>query len=79
MRIKKGYVVFHGNGGYPSERGKASKILEIGKHYRVIGGDENSCVTYIRLEGINGRWNTALFDGDFNSLPISRYYERYYS
>lgn len=72
-----GYAIFHGRGGYECERKRASESLEVGKSYKVTGGTEHSCVTYIELEGIPGDWNTALFDCDRETLPFTRMVDRY--
>jgi hypothetical protein len=72
-----GYAIFHGLGGYECERKQAKATLEVGKAYKVIGGTEHSCVTYIELEGIEGDWNTALFDCDRKTLPFTRMADRY--
>ena len=73
-----GHVVFRDRGGYPCERKKASEILEVGRSYKVTGGVEHSCVTYINLEGVEGSWNTALFDCDRETLPFTRMADRYF-
>jgi hypothetical protein len=67
-----GYAIFRGENGYPKEKARALETLEVGKAYRVTGGEQYSSITCIELEGISGVWNTALFDCDLETLPIER-------
>ena len=53
---------FLNKNGYDAEREAAAKIFKEGKEYEIIGGDlHGSFSTYI-FKGIQGSWNTVMFD-----------------
>ena len=53
---------FHGAGGWPGERYSASSVFKLGERYKVVGADVGQSVTFLTLKGIDGSWNSDLFD-----------------
>jgi len=56
------YVKFTADGGYPSEREYAKEKLELEKVYKVLKTEIYSWNSNYTLEGIDGTWNTCLFE-----------------
>ena len=68
--MKEYWTTFTGAGGYPGEIEQAMKIFEVGKRYRITGGEMGQSRTYIDIKGFNGVWNSCLFDVDIDNVPI---------
>jgi len=71
------WATFHGKGGWDMERKAALEKFEIGQDYKIIGGREGQSSTYLTFEGIPGNWNSAMFEYDRETAPISRFYDNY--
>lgn len=69
------WVRFTGRGGYPGERESALGKFVVGCFYRVIGGSMGQSRTTIRLNGVDGEWNSCLFEGDLSTAPIENPYK----
>jgi hypothetical protein len=54
-------VMFHGIGGYPADQEQAHSMLEVGETYTLASISVGGWVSYLRLEGIRGSFNTVLF------------------
>jgi hypothetical protein len=65
---------FHGNGGYRTERERASRIFEPGRVYRVTGGTMGRSHSELEIEGVDGLWNSALFDVNLAECPLVNTY-----
>jgi hypothetical protein len=66
MNIRSEYgtaVTFTGNGGSDFDVQNAIKEgLVVGKTYAVEYVEIHSWISYVKLEGIEGRFNTCMFD-----------------
>lgn len=71
------WATFHGEGGYELQRIRAKEILTIGQKYKVVGGEMGRYSTSIKLEGIEGSFNSVLFNIK-GELPF-RFEETYYT
>lgn len=56
------WATFHGIGGYTMQNINANQRLTIGKKYKVIGGKINRFDTSLVLEGVEGHYNSVMFD-----------------
>jgi hypothetical protein len=74
------HATFLGKHGYDHELKKALTLLEVGKKYKVIGGDYGSCSTTYILEGFpNHHFNSVMFDADDGVTSILNHtYAKYY-
>lgn len=63
-------VVFHGKGGSVDEMENAAQVFEEGGEYLVTGGFVVASVCYYQIDGVPGRWNSDLFNGDKMSAPV---------
>lgn len=61
-------AIFTCGGGYDGEKEMARKKLVIGQSYNVVYSDVGRSCTYIGLEGVDGHFNSCLFDVDFGLL-----------
>lgn len=59
-------VKYIGEGGFQIERDHANKVFVVGQEYEVIGGSIYSWSSEFVLAGIDGSWNTTLFDTGFD-------------
>jgi len=64
------WTTFTGAGGYSNERKRAAEVFEVGKLYRIAGGNIGNNVTYLKLYGVKGAWNSCLFDADIDKVSI---------
>lgn len=64
------YATFTGKNGYPYQNQKANQILTIGQKYKVIGGKMGAYHTSLKLEGVDGEWNSVMFDIE-GELPFT--------
>lgn len=71
-QINSCYATFTGRNGYELENKRANEVLTVGKIYRVIGGEMGQSYTYLELKGVNGSWNSVMFDIE-GELPFSFY------
>lgn len=67
-------TTFTGVGGYENEQKAALKVFKVGQEYEVVGGRMGGSHTSIRLKGIEGNWNSTLFDVDIWIPIIERPY-----
>lgn len=58
-------VKYTGTGGFQIERDRANNVFVVGNEYEVIGGSIYGWSSAFVLAGIEGSWNTALFDTRF--------------
>lgn len=63
-------ITYTGQGGYDEEIKQADQVFERGKSYLCIGGSMSQSYTSLRFEGIEGGWNSCLFDCDARSMGI---------
>ena len=56
------YAKFLNRNGYESEREKAAKVFHPSKKYKIIGGYIGGSHSSFQFEGIEGSWNTVMFD-----------------
>jgi len=68
--MKPKFITYTGAGGWPLEQERADKVFIKGTQYLCIGGDMGQSSTYLEFEGINGSWNSALFDVDIDTLGL---------
>jgi len=70
------YAVYHGKPGYGTgeQQRESAKVFEVGKQYKIIGGEMYAYHTDIILEGVDGRWNSVLFDFDYSKAPLKHLY-----
>lgn len=61
-------TVFTGTGGYPSELARACEVLTVGKEYEIETVNIGSSISYLKLKGFEGSFNTVQFDIDFDIL-----------
>jgi len=61
-------VKFTCEGGYPGEREQAKKVLKVDKEYEAVSCNIGRSNTTVRLEGIEGDWNSCLFKESLNVL-----------
>ncbi|NRA91744.1 MAG: hypothetical protein HRU26_03505 [Psychroserpens sp.] len=64
------YAIFHGEGGYPNQRERAKKLFRIGGQYKVIGGTMGRTSTSLKIEGVDGLWNSCFFNYDATIDPV---------
>jgi hypothetical protein len=64
------YAIFTGRGGYPDENKCANATFEIGKKYIITGGTVGQSHTSLKIQGFEGRWNSVMFDFDWQSAPL---------
>ena len=64
------YAIFHGEGGYPNQRERAKKLFRIGGQYKVIGGTMGRTSTSLKIEEVDGLWNSCLFHYDATIAPV---------
>lgn len=62
-------VRFAANGGWEYDKEEAKKVLTLGKIYTVSNVDVHSSHSYVSLEGVNGEFNTVLFNEVSKSDP----------
>ncbi len=67
-------AVFTGDGGYPKEREDASKIFVVDRVYEVERGWMGQSHSTIKIKGIDGQWNSVLFDVNLNHPCIESTY-----
>lgn len=78
MTDKTQKTIYTGAGGYQEEIDAADKVFVKGDEYTITEGTVHQCVSYCKIEGIDGMWNTALFHRvNINKPPFKSYYERY--
>ena len=73
--ITPGFARFASRGGYRYEREAAKNVFVLGQEYRVTGGQILSSYTFLTFEGIEEEWNSALFEYDLATLPVSNPYK----
>jgi hypothetical protein len=74
------YATFLGKHGYDLQLKKALDLLEVGKKYKVIGGDYGAfSTTYILEDFPKDRFNSVMFDADLGveSILFHSYAEYY--
>lgn len=54
-------IVFHGEGGYPSDRDQAHSVLTVGNTYTVKDVSVGNWVSYVYIEEDWHSFNTVLF------------------
>lgn len=57
-------VFFLGENGYPSELARAMEVFEVGTYYTVAEIEIGNSSSIFMFEGINGWWNTVMFQYD---------------
>lgn len=55
-------VKFTGENGSNYDQIQALKVLNVGQEYTVDKVEIGNWYSYVRLQGVNGRFNTAMFD-----------------
>jgi hypothetical protein len=72
LRVAAGHARFTGQNGQDFERSLALNTLEVGRVYRVIGGEIGRNCTYLELEGDlpKRRWNSVMFDCDTDTCNL---------
>jgi hypothetical protein len=68
------YAIFTGKGGYPAENAKANAAFVIGNRYVITSGTMGQSSTSLMIEGVEGSWNSVMFDYDEKSAPIENHY-----
>jgi hypothetical protein len=63
-------IIYTGNGGYPSEIERANKVFTKGQQYKVTGGWMSSSYTALEIEGVPGKWNSALFKCNIHKMDL---------
>lgn len=58
------YARYIGKNGYEFERNKADKVFDKEKQYKIVGGYLGDSSSAYEFEGIEGSWNTVMFDAD---------------
>lgn len=53
---------------------KAKELLTIGQEYRITGGMMGRFESHLTLEGVPGRWSSALFDCDIHNAGLRKAY-----
>ena len=54
------------DGGYPQQREEADKKgVTLGTQWEVVGGEINDWTSYYKLKGVEGKFNCAMFDLDY--------------
>jgi hypothetical protein len=64
------FATFLGRNGYELGLQQALKVLEVGKQYRVTGGSQGQSHTSLTLEGVDGSFNSVMFEYDEATAPI---------
>jgi hypothetical protein len=64
------WAIFTCAGGYDYEQVMAKRNFVIGQKYKILSGKEGRSYTRLTLDGIEGEWNSALFDFDRDSAPL---------
>jgi len=72
----KCWATFTGEGGYDRERIAARERFTIGEKYLITGGSMSQSCTRISFDGIEGSWNSVMFDYDESKAPIDNPYIR---
>jgi len=66
-------TVYTAEGGYPHEIEKADKVFTRGQKVVIVGGRVGSFRTVVKIEGVEGDFNSCLFDANkeelFKKLP----------
>jgi hypothetical protein len=60
--MNKVYAKFLNTGGHEFQRKKAAEIFDTEKEYRITGGSIGDSYSYFTFEGIEGTFNTVMFD-----------------
>ncbi|QGT54392.1 hypothetical protein b3_0148 [Synechococcus phage B3] len=70
------WATFHGNGGYDIQQTHAKNLLNIGQKYKVTGASVGSWITFLKLDGVVGSFNSVMFDveGELPHVPMHGYY-----
>lgn len=61
-------TIYHGRGGWDYERAEAEKLFTIGDEYEIVDANVGSSKTYLTLKGVQGVYNSVLFDVDIGKL-----------
>ncbi len=64
------WAIFTCAGGYDYEQVMAKRNFVIGQKYKILSGKEGRSYTRLTLDGIEGEWNSVLFDFDRDSAPL---------
>jgi len=56
------YAKFLNKNGYEFERERAAEVFDPKKKYKIIGGYIGNSSSSFQFEGIEGSWNTVMFD-----------------
>ena len=64
------WATFTCAGGYDYEQVMANRNFVIGQKYKILSGEEGRSYTKLALEGVEGEWNSALFNFDRDSAPL---------
>ncbi|WP_411825469.1 hypothetical protein [Luteolibacter sp. AS25] len=62
------FCVFHGEGGWDTEREHAKKHLKVDQRYRVRFVEMGQSETSLHLEGVPYKWGSGMFDVNFDKL-----------
>lgn len=73
--VEPGMAYYTGQGGYVLDRKRADRILEGGKAYKVSKARVGSWMTMLTLEGIEGKWNSAMFEWNEEGVPKDNSYD----
>lgn len=65
MRIKTKFLNEH---GYDSDLKRAKKVFNTENEYFITNVRMGNWMTYLEFEGIDGCWNSAMFDVDYDEL-----------
>jgi hypothetical protein len=68
------WATFHGNGGFPIQNTYAKSRLTIGVKYKVINCTIGGWETSLNLDGIDGSFNSVMFDIEGNLPCKFNYY-----
>lgn len=55
------WATFTGEGGWDYEQESTKENLTIGQRYKVVGGEMGRFRTNLKLEGVNGSFNSVMF------------------
>lgn len=70
-------VKYTKRGGRDGDKEKADLVLELNKEYTISGGAVYGYSSYYELEGVDGTFNTCLFDEDLSEV-IDKYGEEHF-